>query len=121
MPHYYLKNVGGAAKVRRFVGLAPSNHGTTLDGLIGALPRAFGELGEDIEDYLIDWVGQTAPGLTQQVAGSGFQTQLFGSGDTVPGVSYTTIANPTMQMVLNELGDNSSTFRPVCTGYGLPF
>ncbi len=29
MPRYYLKNLGGAAKVHTLVGLAPSNHGTT--------------------------------------------------------------------------------------------
>ncbi len=33
MPRYYLKFLGGAAKVDALVGLAPSNHGTTLDGL----------------------------------------------------------------------------------------
>ncbi len=33
MPRYYLKNLGGAAKVHTLVGLAPSNHGTTLLGL----------------------------------------------------------------------------------------
>jgi triacylglycerol esterase/lipase EstA (alpha/beta hydrolase family) len=33
MPRYYLKFLGGAARVRTLVGLAPSNHGTTLDGL----------------------------------------------------------------------------------------
>ena len=33
MPRYYIKNLGGAAKVNTLVGLAPSNHGTTLDGL----------------------------------------------------------------------------------------
>jgi len=33
MPRYYLKFLGGAPKVQTLVGLAPSNHGTTLDGL----------------------------------------------------------------------------------------
>ena len=33
MPRYYLKFLGGASKVNTLVGLAPSNHGTTLDGL----------------------------------------------------------------------------------------
>jgi len=33
MPRYYIKNLGGAAKVDTLVGLAPSNHGTTLNGL----------------------------------------------------------------------------------------
>ena len=41
MPRYYLKFLGGAAFVNRLVALAPSNHGTTLDGLT-ALVRAFG-------------------------------------------------------------------------------
>ena len=33
MPRYYLRFLGGASKVRTLVGLAPSNHGTTVDGL----------------------------------------------------------------------------------------
>ena len=33
MPRYYIKNLGGASKVNTLVGLAPSNHGTTLEGL----------------------------------------------------------------------------------------
>ncbi len=33
MPRYYIKNLGGASKVDTLVGLAPSNHGTTLEGL----------------------------------------------------------------------------------------
>ena len=34
MPRYYLKFLGGAAKVAKLVGLAPSNHGTTVLGLV---------------------------------------------------------------------------------------
>ncbi len=33
MPNYYIKFLGGASKVDTFIGLAPSNHGTTLSGL----------------------------------------------------------------------------------------
>ncbi|HLH14495.1 MAG TPA: alpha/beta fold hydrolase, partial [Solirubrobacteraceae bacterium] len=33
MPNYYIKFLGGAAKVNELIGLAPSNHGTTLDGI----------------------------------------------------------------------------------------
>ncbi len=33
MPRYYLRFLGGAAKVETLVGLAPSNHGTTVNGL----------------------------------------------------------------------------------------
>src|SRR5581483_9105076 len=41
MPRYYLKFLGGAAHVGKLVALAPSNHGTTLDGLT-ALVTALG-------------------------------------------------------------------------------
>ncbi|WP_431783495.1 esterase/lipase family protein [Streptomyces chumphonensis] len=34
MPHYYVKRLGGAETVDDFVALAPSNHGTTSDGLL---------------------------------------------------------------------------------------
>src|SRR6201999_262109 len=33
MPRYYINFLGGAAKVHTFVALAPSNYGTTLDGI----------------------------------------------------------------------------------------
>lgn len=38
MPRYYLKFLGGAAKVNALVGIAPDNHGTTLSGLANLLP-----------------------------------------------------------------------------------
>lgn len=38
MPRYYLKFLGGAAEVNALVGIAPSNHGTTLSGLTRLLP-----------------------------------------------------------------------------------
>ena len=34
MPHYFIERLGGAAKVRTLIGLSPSNHGTTLGGLV---------------------------------------------------------------------------------------
>jgi triacylglycerol esterase/lipase EstA (alpha/beta hydrolase family) len=44
LPRWYLKYDGGASKVSALVGLAPSNHGTTVDGLV-ALGRQLGVLG----------------------------------------------------------------------------
>ena len=41
MPRYYLKFLGGAAKVHTLVGLAPSNHGTDLDGHRSRWPPIF--------------------------------------------------------------------------------
>ncbi|MEW2115718.1 alpha/beta fold hydrolase [Streptomyces sp. NPDC005474] len=83
MPRYYLKFLGGAAKVRTFVGIAPSNHGTTLNGLANLLKYFPGA-----EDLL----SMATPALADQVSGSAFLTKLNTGGDTVPGVRYTVLA-----------------------------
>jgi triacylglycerol esterase/lipase EstA (alpha/beta hydrolase family) len=86
MPDYYLKFLGGAAKVRTLIGLAPSNHGTSLMGIVS--------LGADLNvlgfaNSLL-W-GFGIPGLAEQEQGSPFQTNLFGGGDTVAGPRYVVI------------------------------
>ncbi|GHK03323.1 esterase/lipase family protein [Streptomyces sp. NPDC003753] len=83
MPRYYLKFLGGAAKVNTLVGIAPDNHGTTLDGLTNLLPYFPGAQ---------DLLSAATPGLADQVAGSAFLTKLNAGGDTVAGVHYTVIA-----------------------------
>ncbi|MEW2300981.1 alpha/beta fold hydrolase [Streptomyces sp. NPDC006655] len=83
MPRYYLRFLGGAAKVNALVGLAPDNHGATLSGLTNLLPYFPGAS---------DLVNATTPGLADQIPGSAFLTQLNAGGDTVPGVHYTVIA-----------------------------
>ena len=87
MPGYYLRFLGGASKVHTVIGLAPSNHGTTLDGLvtlIGTFP--FASLAVD---SFLGVIG--APALPQQEVGSAFINKLFGSGDTVAGPRYVVI------------------------------
>jgi triacylglycerol esterase/lipase EstA (alpha/beta hydrolase family) len=89
MPRYYLKNLGGAAEVDALVGLSPSNHGTTLNGLftLGSFfPGANSLFG-------------TCPACEQQEAGSPFLTQLNAGGETVPGVAYTVIQTRFDQVV----------------------
>ncbi|NEA67660.1 alpha/beta fold hydrolase [Streptomyces sp. SID12488] len=83
MPRYYLKFLGGAAEVHTFVGIAPSNHGTTLSGLTNLLKYFPGA-----DDLLTT----ATPALAEQVAGSAFLAKLNAGGDTVPGVSYTVLA-----------------------------
>ncbi|MEV5005261.1 alpha/beta fold hydrolase [Streptomyces sp. NPDC055692] len=83
MPRYYLKFLGGAAKVNALVGIAPDNHGTTLRGLTNLLPY-FPGAG--------DLLKTATPGLADQIAGSAFLAKLNEGGDTVPGVRYTVIA-----------------------------
>ncbi|MDT0544642.1 MULTISPECIES: alpha/beta fold hydrolase [Streptomyces] len=83
MPRYYLKFLGGAAKVNALVGIAPTNHGTTLSGLTRLL---------DYFPGAADVLARHTPGLTDQVVGSDFLTRLNEGGDTVPGVRYIVIS-----------------------------
>jgi triacylglycerol esterase/lipase EstA (alpha/beta hydrolase family) len=86
MPRYYVKFLGGASKVRQLVGLAPSNHGTTLDGLVN-LGSMLGLLG--FVNTFVYYLG--APALAEQEVGSSFLATLNSGGDTVPGPRYTVI------------------------------
>lgn len=90
MPRYYLKNLGGAAEVHTLVGLSPSNHGTTLDGLF-ILSNFFPGANQ--------FTGALCPACEQQRAGSAFITALNSGGETVPGVDYTVIQTVYDQVV----------------------
>jgi hypothetical protein len=83
MPRYYLKFLGGAAKVNQLVAISPSNRGTTLSGLTNLLPYFPGAR---------EWLNLNTPALAQQIVGSDFLTKLNAGGDTVPGVKYTVLA-----------------------------
>ncbi|MER6629746.1 alpha/beta fold hydrolase [Streptomyces sp. NPDC000987] len=84
MPRYYLKFLGGAAKVNALVGIAPSNHGTDLNGLTNLLPYFPGAA---------DLLSTATPALADQITGSALLTKLNAGGDTVPGVHYTVLAS----------------------------
>jgi triacylglycerol esterase/lipase EstA (alpha/beta hydrolase family) len=89
MPRYYLRFLGGASKVHTLVGLSPSNHGTTVDGLFtlaSLIPGATGFFG-------------LCPACEQQAAGSPFLTKLNAGGDTVRGVHYTVIQSTNDEVV----------------------
>jgi pimeloyl-ACP methyl ester carboxylesterase len=83
----YINHMGGADKVSQLIGIAPSNHGTDIDGL-GALQSLpiFGQLAVGIANVI-------GPALYQQASGSPFQQEVYGNGDTRPRVLYTTIAS----------------------------
>ncbi len=89
MPRYYMKFLGGAAKVHTLVGLAPSNHGTTLDGLL--------TLASYFPGASLALAG--CPACAEQGAGSSFMNQLNSGGDTVPGVDYTVIESRNDEVV----------------------
>jgi triacylglycerol esterase/lipase EstA (alpha/beta hydrolase family) len=85
MPRWYMRFDGGAAYVHDLVGLAPSNHGTTVDGM-SALFDAVTALGLPAPLRLAQCAA-----CTQQLAGSAFLQQLNAGNDTVPRVRYTVI------------------------------
>jgi triacylglycerol esterase/lipase EstA (alpha/beta hydrolase family) len=84
MPRYYINFLGGAAKVATFVALAPSNYGTTLDGLT--------VLGTDIGliEPINSTLATTCTACVQQEEGSAFLAKLNAT-PTVAGVTYTVI------------------------------
>jgi len=85
MPRYYLKFLGGAAHVDKMIALAPSNHGTTLDGLT-ALVTALGAAG-----LVNGALNALCTACVEQEAGSSFLANLNAGGETAAGVSYTVI------------------------------
>lgn len=84
MPRYYINNLGGASKVNMLVGLAPSNYGTTLNGL-ATLVAELGLLG-----LATALLSLTCKACVQQIQGSSFLTSL-NQTPTVPGVKYVVI------------------------------
>jgi pimeloyl-ACP methyl ester carboxylesterase len=90
MPRYYINFDGGDQKVNALVGLAPSNHGTTLDGL-STLASYF--------PGARDLVLSDCPACREQEAGSPFITRLNASGETRPDVHYTVIESANDEVV----------------------
>jgi triacylglycerol esterase/lipase EstA (alpha/beta hydrolase family) len=89
MPRYYLRFLGGSKYVHALVGLSPSNHGTTLDGLF-TLANLLGAR---------SFFGVLCPSCEQQDVGSAFLAKLNAGKDTVPGVRYTVIQSANDEVV----------------------
>jgi triacylglycerol esterase/lipase EstA (alpha/beta hydrolase family) len=113
MPRYYLKALGGAAKVHTLVGLAPVNHGTTLDGIVSLA----GKLGINARGVPIP----DCQSCDELVVGSRFLTALNAGGDVVGGVEYTVIATRFDELVtpyesafLQGPGVNNITLQDHC-------
>jgi triacylglycerol esterase/lipase EstA (alpha/beta hydrolase family) len=93
LPEYYINNLDGADKVSQLIGIAPSNHGTDSSGLIGlqGLPI--------LGPLIVAFANALGPALEQQVVGNEFQQEVYGNGDTRPGVLYTTIISKNDEIV----------------------
>jgi triacylglycerol esterase/lipase EstA (alpha/beta hydrolase family) len=87
LPHHYLKFLGGTGKVRRVVGIAPSSHGVTVQGLTALARQAPGVRGIVEEQVLF----RVSPAFTQLLHDSEFVAELVAPGDTVDGVGYTVV------------------------------
>ncbi|MFD7414962.1 esterase/lipase family protein [Kitasatospora purpeofusca] len=83
LPNYYLKFLGGAAKVGKLVALAPSNHGTTLDGITNLAPYF---------PRVAELIYTACAACRDQAVGSDFNRRMASRPDTVPGVRYTVIS-----------------------------
>lgn len=87
LPSYYINNLGGADKVSQLIGIGPGHHGTNFNGLVSlvlSLPV--------LRQLYIGLSEAFAPAIYQQSVGSPFLDEVYGSGDTRPGVLYTTIS-----------------------------
>lgn len=88
MPNWWVKFLGGAAKVDRYVGLTPLWDGTNLAGLgtLDSTGRPFG-LSQPAESLADAFCGSCRQFLT----GSEFLAKMNEGGAAVPGVDYTMI------------------------------
>lgn len=84
MPRYYIQFLGGASHVHMLVGLAPSNQGTTVDGL-GTLASLFGDIGLPV----LSLAG--CESCTQQLVGSTFLQHLNAGGGISTAVRYVVV------------------------------
>ncbi len=118
MPRYYLKNLGGAAKVDKFVALTPLWRGTNVGGLdaIRDLGSQFG-----LSDQLVNLVASLCGSCPEFLRDSPFMTAINQGGEAVPGITYTSIATrydelvvPYTSGIMNAPGATNIVIQNVC-------
>ncbi|MGI8920365.1 MAG: lipase family alpha/beta hydrolase [Solirubrobacteraceae bacterium] len=118
MPEYWLKYLGGASKVNRYIAMTPLYQGTNLLGL--AMLRDFGQsLG--VSPLLLNLVGGFCGSCSQFLAGSEMVKALNQGGPAVAGVQYTTIPTrydelvvPYTSGILNAPNATNHILQDVC-------
>ncbi|SFK00029.1 esterase/lipase family protein [Paraburkholderia megapolitana] len=112
LAEYYVKLLGGAPYVHNLVGLSPTTHGTTLDGL-ALLASAFP--GANL------LVGAACPACKDQESGSAVIQQLDNGPIAQPGVGYTIIESkdefvvtPVGSSFINEPGVTNEYVQSSC-------
>lgn len=117
MPQYWLKQLDGAPKVKRYVALTPLYDGTKLLGLPQLRDRAPAVL----SNLLINTVGSLCGSCPQFLRGSPMVKLLQEGGVPAPGVRYTTIMTkydelviPYTSGVIHEPGHKNIVVQDVC-------
>jgi len=93
MPDYYIEYLGGAAKVRRYVGVSGVKHGTTLDGL-GTAITAIRSLFPASPDPTTGYCGS----CSEFLVGSDY-IRAIEARAPAPSVTYTNIATDYDELV----------------------
>jgi triacylglycerol lipase len=91
MPDYYVKYLGGAAKVGSYISLAPLWHGTELGTPINLIAGAFGIKPDQVP--ICTACAQFAPG-------TGFMDQIRAGGAAARGVKYVNIMSKYDELVV---------------------
>ncbi|WP_024795125.1 esterase/lipase family protein [Tomitella biformata] len=89
MPNYYVKELGGAEKVGRYVSLAPMWNGTGME-LGGEVLGDSASVADALKPYAVG----------QMIDGPGFLAQMHAGGVYAPGVQYTNIMTRYDELVL---------------------
>jgi pimeloyl-ACP methyl ester carboxylesterase len=88
MPQYWLKFLGGASQVNRYVAMTPLYVGTDVAG--AAMLRDAGA-GFGVSTPILNLIGGFCGSCTEFLAGSPMVQKLSRGGPAAPGVTYTTI------------------------------
>jgi triacylglycerol esterase/lipase EstA (alpha/beta hydrolase family) len=96
MPNWYVKYLGGAAKVKRYVGITTLWHGTDPVGLatIQQIGNALG-----VPPELYSAIDASCAACRQFLTGSDFIEQMRAGGIAAPGVTYTNIVTRNDELV----------------------
>jgi pimeloyl-ACP methyl ester carboxylesterase len=120
MPEYWLKYLGGASKVNRYVAMTPLYQGTGFYGL-AALASAGQQVG--ISQLVISLVDAFCGSCSEFLAGSDMVKKINAGpgGAAVPGVTYTTIptkndelVSPYTSGILNAPNATNEVLQNVC-------
>lgn len=118
LPNYYLKFGNSQGKVDQFIGLVPSNHGTTALGLAKLVGDTSRPAGYSFNAVMSQ---HNAVAYPQQMVGSEFNKKLYSTPVTQPGVKYTVITTtydrivtPYHNAYLREPGVTNILLQNVC-------